>query len=64
MCCLSCEIPHCILSAGQESKDLKHLVDDSNAVERIETQSGTSPRGDEGQQSPAAMESTGTMPVT
>lgn len=52
---------HCILSAGQE--DLKHL-DDSSAVERVDTQSGASPRVDEGSQSPTAMENTGTAPVT
>ena len=55
MCsCFSSEIPHCILSAVQESTDLKQLVEGSNALEGVETQSGTSPGGEEGSQSPAA----------
>lgn len=53
--------PHCILSAGQESKQ---LVEESNAVERVDTQSGTSPGVEEGAHSPTAVENKGRILVT
>lgn len=59
LCHVRC--PHCILSAGQESKQ---LVEESNAVERVDTQSGTSPGVEEGAHSPTAVENKGRILVT